>query len=135
MKLKILIYLTFLSIVATGQTGIDPSKLPLVHYKPNVEGISSKNEIGIQVVFRQGIKVILADKTFKVIQFDVVYDCHSRSIFDFDIRRYIGDRVDGRDDFLRKRILAGDVMDIANTVIEKDGIRYKMEEFSFIVTN
>jgi len=122
-------------MIAAGQVTIDPSKLPLVHYKPSVDGINSKNEISIAVVFTQGLKVVLADKTFKVIQFDVVYDCHSRSIFDFDVRRYLGDKVDGKDEYLRKRILAGDLMDITNTVIEKDGVRYRMKEFSFIVTN
>lgn len=135
MKLMTLILLTSLSIIVAGQAGVDPSKLPLVNYKPSIEGINSKNEINIQTVFAQGIKVILADKTFKVIQFDVVYDCHSRSLFDFNIVRYMGDRVDGNDSYLRKRILSGDVMDIINTVIEKDGVRYRMKEFSFRVTN
>lgn len=122
-------------MIAAGQVEIDPSRLPLVHYKPSVYGINSKNEIKINVLFMQGLKVILADKTFKVIQFDVVYDCHSRSLFDFDARRYLGDKIDGKDDYLRKRIPAEDVMDITNTVIEKDGVQYRMKEFSFIVTN
>ena len=135
MKFKILIPLVFLSLSAAGQTLIDPSKLPLVPYKPSIFGINSRNEVSIAVVFDKGIQVIIADKTFKVIQFDVVYDCHSRSIFDFSTKRYLGDKVDGKDEYLRKRILAGDLMDIVNTVIEKDGVRYRMKGFSFIVTN
>ncbi len=135
MKFKILVVFIWLSMSAPGQEVIDPSKLPLVQYKPSIYGINSQNEISISVVFAQGLQVILADKTFKVIQFDLIYDCHSRSIFDFDVRRYLGDKVDAKDEYLRKRILAGDVMDIANTIIEKNGVRYRMKEFSFVVTN
>ena len=134
MKLIILFVFVCLSISVSGQEFVDPSKLPLVPYKPSIYGINSQNEISITIVFEQGLKVILADKTFKVVQFDLVYDCHSRAIFDFDVKRYRGDKVDPKDEFLRKRILAGDVMDIVNTIIEKNGVRYRMKEFSFIIT-
>jgi hypothetical protein len=119
---------------AAGQQVADPSKLPLVPYSPSIYGINAQNEISISTVFAQGLKVILADKTFKVIQFDVLYDCHSRSMLDFDTKRYFGDKVDPKDEYLRKRILAGDAMDIFNTVIEKNGLQYRMKEFSFVVT-
>ena len=134
-KIKILAFFACLSIGAAGQKSIDPDKLPLVPYKPSIQGLYSQNQIRIANIFSQGLKVILADTTFKVIQFDVVYDCHSRSVFDFDVKRYYGNKVDPKDDYLRRRILAGDVMDIANTIIEKNGVRYRMKEFSFIVTN
>jgi len=122
-------------MIVVGQQVVDPSKLPFVLYKPSISGINSQNEISIVMVFEQGLKVILDDKTFKVVQFNVVYDCHSRSLFDFTAKRYLGDKVDAKDDFLRKRILAGDLMDIVNTVIEKGGVRYRMKEFSFTVIN
>jgi len=125
----------WLSVSAAGQEIVDPFKLPLVPHKPSIYGVNIDNAISITAVFAHGIKVILADTTFKVIQFDVVYDCHSRSIFDFTTKRYLGNKVDGKDEYLRKRILAGDVMDIVNTVIEKKGVRYRMKEYSFIVTN
>ncbi len=135
MRIGISISLIFLSIIAIGQQGIDPAKLPYVRYSPSISGINSQNEISINALFSQGIKVVLADASFKVIQFDVVYDCHSRSLFDFDVKRYQGDMVDGQDQYLRKRVLAGDGMEIANTVIEKNGVRYRMKEFGFLVTN
>jgi hypothetical protein len=119
---------------ASGQE-VDPAKLPLTSYKPSIEGINAQSEISLTVVLTKGLKVILADKTFKVIQFDVIYDCHFGSIFDFSFKRYFGDKVDPKDEYLRNRVLADDVMDIINTVIEKNGVRYRMKDYSFIVTN
>jgi hypothetical protein len=135
MRFILFIILIFSSIVVAGQETIDPSKLPLVPYKPGISGVDPQSQISIGILFTEGLKVILADQSFKVIQFDVVYDCHSRSLFDFSVKRYRGDKVDAKDEYFRKRVLAGDLMDIINTVIEKDGVRYRMKEFSFIVIN
>lgn len=135
MKLNLLAAFVLLSLSAAGQEFVDPAKLPLVPYPPSIYGLNSKKEISIKYIFSEGLKVVLSDKTFKVIQFDVVYDCHSRSMLDFDAKRYHGDKIDPTDKYFRKRILAGDAMDIVNTVIEKNGTQYRMAEFSFIVTN
>jgi hypothetical protein len=133
MKVKLLVFLLFVAIQGIGQDFIEPANLPLIPYKPSVLGANFKNEITIAEVFNRGIKVVVADKTFKVIQFDVVYACHSGSLLDFDVKRYHGDKVEGTDVYLRKRILAGDAMDIVNTIIEKKGVRYRMNDFSFLV--
>jgi hypothetical protein len=135
MKYSFLTFSLLLSLATSAQEAIDPSRLPFIHHKPGISGVNSENHISIKVVFSQGLKVILADSSFKVIQFDVIYDCHSRSILDFDIKRYSGNKVDSEDEYLRKRVWSGDVMDIVNTVIEKNGIRYRMNGFSFLVTN
>ena len=134
MKFNILLTFVWLSMRAAGQQFVDASKFPLVPYSPSIYGVNARNEISISTIFAQGLKVILADKTFKVIQFEVLYDCHSRSMLDFDTKRYSGDKVDPKDEYLRKRILAGDGMEIFNTVIEKNGLKYRMKEFDFIVT-
>ena len=106
MRRNIFLLFIFLSASAAGQKAVDPSKLPLAPYKPSIFGVNRENKISIDSVFSYGLRVIVADKIFKVIQFDVVYDCHSRSIFDFNVKRYLGDKVDPRDEYLRKRILA-----------------------------
>ncbi len=134
MKITLLVIFLHSSLFVWSQDIIDPTKLPLVNYNPTISGINSQNQISIDSLFSKGIKVILADRSFKVIQFDIVFDCHSRSLFDFSVKRYQGDKVDGRDEYLRKRVLAGDVLDISNTVIEKNGVRLRMKDFGFLVT-
>lgn len=133
MKIGLFLFPFFLSTMVAGQPVIDPSKLPLVPFQPGIAGIDPQNAIPINYLFSKGLTVILADETFRVVQFDLVYDCPSKTLFDFDVRRYQGNCVDAKDEYFRKRIVAGDVMDLVNTVIEKNGVRYRMKDRSFIV--
>ncbi len=133
MRFGLFFIILFSVKIVAGQAFIEPSKLPFVPYEPRISGVNWKNEVAKDFLFTNGLKVILADQSFKVIQFDVIYDCHSRSLMDFDFRRYRGDRVDPNDEYFQKRVLVGDLMDIVNTVIEKNGVRYRMKDFSFIV--
>ena len=137
MKLIFIPLLLLVSFFAPGQSNIDPSKLPLVRYQPSiyVNGIDQRGTIRIKDVLEHGLQVVLGDKTFKVVQFDLVYDCHSRAVFDFSVKRYSGNRVDPKDDYLQKRILVGDVITIDNTVIEKNGERYRMKDIGCDISN
>ncbi len=132
--LQLIILFTFVSLLSPGQLLIDPAKLPLVNAAPSVAGVDPKNTISIEYIFSHGLKVTMIDASFRVLQFDVVYDCHSGFLPDFDIRRYQGNKIEATDKYLRQRMLTGDVMDIINTVIEKNGVRYRMKPFAFVVT-
>jgi hypothetical protein len=131
--IPIIIFLPFFGI---GQGKIEPAKLPLVPHSPHVaiNGIHQRNAVNVRDLLKHGLQVVLDDNSFKVVQFDVIYDCHSRSLFDFSVKRYIGDKVEPGDDYLQKRVLAGDVIVIDNTIIEKNGIRFRMKDFGLIIS-
>ncbi|MEI9908226.1 MAG: hypothetical protein WDO71_00245 [Bacteroidota bacterium] len=137
MKRFLITLLLSVPLVAFGQAEIDLTKLPLVAHKPHVaiNGSHQRNVVSITELLKHGLQVVLDDNSFKVIQFDIIYDCHSRSLFDFSVKRYIGDKVDPGDDYLQKRVLAGDVITIDNTVIEKKGVKFKMKDFGLIISN
>lgn len=133
-KLTLLpVFLVFLTIQGLSQDFINPAKVPYLPHSPGVVVVSSENQLDLAFLFDKGLQVVVPDKSFKVIQFEVGYDCHSRSMFDFDSKLYKGDRVPGNDPFLRKRVIAGDLMIISNTIIEKNSRRYRLKEFAFVV--
>lgn len=121
-------------LYAPAQEVKDLQKLPVIPYGPRVNGVDYQNRISIASIHKNGLRIGLADNSFRVVLFDVVYDCHSKSLTDFSMKRYLGDSVPPGDDYLQKRILAGDLIDIVNTVVEKQGICYLMKPFSFVVT-
>ncbi|MEP7373989.1 MAG: hypothetical protein ABI675_11405 [Chitinophagaceae bacterium] len=135
MKVLLISFFQFTHIIALSQGQIDPSKLPVVHYKPkiNVNGIKQQVAISFDTLMKYGLQVVLDDKSFKVVQFDIGYDCHSKAVFDFSVQRYSGDKVNPTDVYFKRRILAGDVIDIANTVIENNGYRYEMKTVSYSI--
>lgn len=133
MKPLYFIALLFLSSAAFGQDFIDPAKVKHLPHKPGIAGADSKSQISIQLLFKDGLKVVINDKSFKVVQFDLGYDCHSRSLVDFDTKRYKGDHVPGNDPYFRKRVLAGDVLIVANTIIERGNVRYRMDDYGALV--
>lgn len=126
----LIIICMLMPLILLGQEKIDPSKLPRVRHTPRiyVNGSDLRGAVSIKELLKHGMQIILEDKSFRVVQFDVMYDCHSRALFDFSVKRYFGDRVDPKDDYLRQAVLIGDVISIENTVIEKQGVRYKMSE-------
>lgn len=134
--MKYFFYLLFVPVFSGkvySQTFINPETIPLTPHSPRIAWLHTNNSILITELFSKGLKVVLADTSFKVIQFDVVFDCHSRSLTDFSVKRYSGDHIPASDDYLRRRVITGDVMDVINTVIEKRGVRFRMKEFTFQV--
>ena len=122
-------------VTAKGQVHIDTSKLPLVPYKPKVaiNGIIQHQYISLDSLQKYGLQIVLDDQAYKAIQFDSGYDCHSKSLLDFSVIRYSGDKVAPTDLYLRNRILMGDLIDIIDTVIENRGYRCVMKSVSFII--
>jgi hypothetical protein len=137
MKKILISILLLLPELVIGQEKADLSKLSLVPYEPHVvvNGTHHRHTVSINDLLKHGFQVVLDDNSFKVIQFDVVYDCHSRSLFDFSVKRYLGDKVDATDDYFQKRVLAGDIITIDNTVIEKKGVKFRMKGFGLIISN
>lgn len=87
------ILLSFLELSA--QKDIDAYKLPQVNFAPQiyVNGVRQVDVISLKSFREYGMQVVLDDKSFKAIQFDFGFDCHSRSFFDFSWKRYYGDKV------------------------------------------
>jgi hypothetical protein len=137
MKCTLLFICMVMPFILLGQEKIDPSKLPLVRYTPRVyvNGSDQRGAISIKELLKHGLQIVLEDKSFKVVQFDVMYDCHSRALFDFSVKRYFGDRVDPKDDYLRQLVLIGDVISIDYTVIERQGVRFRMSEIGYKITD
>jgi hypothetical protein len=137
MKTKFLILFILVSCIAIGQTKIDISKIPHIKYSPQVyvNGVRQGSSISIKELHKYGLEVVLDDKTFKIIQFGITYDCHSRAFFDFSFKIYSGNTVPPKDDYLQKRVWVGDVIDVANVVIERGQERYVMEQKSFRITD
>lgn len=121
--------------VGYSQKEIEPSGLQKISYKPkvHVNGINQFQTIKFDTLLKYGLQVVLDDKSYKVVQFDIMYDCHSKSLIDFSIKRYFGDKVLPTDTYLQKRIIAGDIIDVFNTVIVKGTERYVMKEATLII--
>jgi hypothetical protein len=124
-------------LIAASQKQIDVSVLPKTPYSPSIQinGKPQTKTLSLEALRQYGLQIVLADKTFKVLQFDIVYDCHSRAFFDFTVKRYYGDRIDSTDTHLQTLIWVGDVIDITNVVIEKEKYRYVMKDIAYIITN
>mgnify|MGYP001569791709 CR=1 FL=1 len=120
-----------------GQDKSNYSALPLVPYKPfiNINGIDQRIALSRTDLLKYGLKVVLADKSFKVKEFHIVYDCHSRAYFDFSVKRYIGDSVDTKDSYLQNRIWVGDIITFECVVIEKAGSLFVMKNLDCWIIN
>jgi hypothetical protein len=130
MKRSFLVILLVLQQLSSySQSQIDPSKLPRAPYIPrvHVNGVDQVGVIQIDSLLKYGLQVVVNEKSFKVVQFDVMYDCHSRAVFDFTERRYVGDKILPTEKGLRSLVIAGDNLDVYNVVIEKDGFNYLMK--------
>jgi hypothetical protein len=134
-KLLVILLLTLQQIFASAQGQVDPSKcfkaplIPRVH----INDVDQVRVIKRDSLLKYGLQVVVEDKTFKVIQFDVMYDCHSRAVLDFTSRRYIGDKVLPTEKSLRGLVMAGDIIDVYNAIIEKDGYKYVMKTATYSI--
>ena len=111
-----------------GQTKIDISKVPAIPYKPKVaiNNFIQYKTLSLDSILKYGIEVVLDDKSYKVIQFAIIFDCHSKFLLDFSYKTYSGSTVSPIDPDFRKKNKVGDLIEIADTVIENGGQRYLM---------
>jgi hypothetical protein len=137
--MKVYLILFFLSycIIGFSQEGIDPTNLPKTSFVPLVQVNSKTQKVTIRKddIIESGLVLLLEDKTFKVIQFDVVFDCPSKSILDFSVKRYLGDKIPANDTYFKRRGRIGDGITISNIVIEKDNYKLVMRELYFVLAN
>lgn len=129
--------ITGINLAAASQNPVNISTIQKIPYRPqvHVNGIRQQERISIVELHRYGLKVIPDDTSFSVIQFDIVYDCHSRALFDFSVKRYYGNTLPSTDNYLQKRVWVGDVIDVVNVVIQRREERYVMKESSYFITN
>lgn len=73
-----------------------------------------------------------ADSTLKIIGFVVGYDCHSRSLFDYNCKAFMGNRVKANDPFVRN-VWIGDILVIDCINVEKNGTKYLIKGLQFEV--
>jgi hypothetical protein len=134
-KVLVIIFITLIPFTVLGQKEIDLSRITQITFSPQVYVNNSRQdvEISLNELHKYGLQVVLDDKTFKVIQFEISYDCHSRAYFDFSEKKYKGDRVPPTDDYLRKRIWVGDVIVVYNVLIERGKERYIMKDKGYII--
>lgn len=121
---------------AFSQPLLDASKFSHLPYQPKVavNGTTYHKTLSLDSLLMYGLQVVLADNGYRVLQFDIVFDCPSKALFDFSIQRYLGDRVSPSDEYLRKRIFIGDVIDVCNTVIGRGTEKLVMKCVSYQIT-
>lgn len=124
-----------ISTLGSGQHRPNYTALPLVPYKPliYVNGIDQRNILSRSNFLTHGLKVILQDKSFKIKEFTILYDCHSRSLFDFYPIRYIGDSVEAKDKYLQNLTRVGDNVTFQLIVIEKEGQLFIMKNLDCMI--
>ena len=71
-----------------------------------------------------------SDAAFKVVGFVVGYDCHSRSLADFNCKAYLGNIIKASDPFIRN-VWVGDILVIDCINVEKNGARYLLKGLHF----
>ena len=136
--MKALFFILFITLLnsAVGQKFFDTKTLPFIPYKAKVavNNVIQYKSLSLDSLLKYGLQVTLDDKSYNVIQFAIIYDCPSKSVLDFSVRTYLGDKVNGSDEYFRNRILVGDVIEISHTVIENRGYRVVMKDASYIIT-
>jgi hypothetical protein len=134
-KMMVILLTTFIPITVLGQNEIDISRITQITFSPQVYVNDSRQDVEISLngLLKYGLQVVLDDKSFKVIQFEISYDCHSGAYFDFSQKKYKGDKVPPTDDYLRKRIWVGDVIVVYNVLIERGKERYIMKDKGYVI--
>ena len=111
--------------IVDGQPKIYCDGLPLAHVHAFVtlHGSIQKGSTKRSKLIQGDLRVHLTDTTFNVIGFAAGYDCHSRSVFDFNSREYLGNYIKPGDPFIQG-VEIGDLFVIDCINIEKAGRRY-----------
>jgi hypothetical protein len=88
-----------------------------------INGYSQRNTIKKSDILKYGVGITLGDPSYKFIGFKLVYDCHAKSVLDFSMKTYTGNKVAPNDQFI-ERMWVGDqlVFDCIN--VEKGGQKY-----------
>jgi hypothetical protein len=105
-------------VVECGGPKILPSKVSVV-----INCFKQSNSIKKSDILLYGLGITLGDASFKFIGFKLGYDCHSASLFDYNLKTYLGNKVLPNDTFIN-RMRIGDELVIDCINIEKDGKRY-----------